>query len=57
LVSARVAPGRNFVNKQADGVWFIYTYACSADKKVHLAFLKIGGKYALGDTDVEVDEE
>jgi hypothetical protein len=40
-------------DKQGEGLWHIYTYACGASKKIHLAFLKIKGKYALGDIDVE----
>jgi hypothetical protein len=43
--------------KESEGEWHIYTYACGADKKVHLAFLKIKGKYALGDVDVVSDDE
>jgi hypothetical protein len=45
-------------DKQSEGVWYIYTFACGHSKKIHLAFLKIKGSYALGDIDVEeVGEE
>lgn len=42
---------------ESEGTWYVYTYACGASKKIHLAFLKIKGKYALGDIDVEEEED
>lgn len=42
---------------QDEGTWYIYSFACGSTKKVHLAFLKIKGSYALGDIDVESVEE
>lgn len=44
-------------DKQREGIWYVYTYACGASKKIHLAFLKIGAKYALGDIDIEDDDD
>jgi hypothetical protein len=44
-------------SRQSEGTWYVYTYACGNTAKIHLSFLKIKGKYALGDVDVEVDEE
>ncbi len=47
-----------FKESKQDGLnWYVYTYACGATSKIHLSFLKIKGKYALDDVDVEVDEE
>jgi hypothetical protein len=43
--------------EQSEGTWYVYTYACGAYKRVKLAFLKINGKYALGDIDVEEDND
>jgi hypothetical protein len=42
---------------QSEGGWYLYTYACGASKRIKLAFLKINGKYALGDIDVEEDDQ
>jgi hypothetical protein len=43
--------------EQSEGTWYVYTYACGASKRIKLAFLKINGRYALGDIDVEEDED
>lgn len=41
------------VEKESEGVWYVYTYLCPDGKKLHFAFLKIKGQYLLGDIDVE----
>lgn len=41
------------VEKESEGVWYVYTYQCPDGKKVHFAFLKIKGQFLLGDIDVE----
>lgn len=43
--------------EKSEGVWYVYTYACGGSKRIMLAFLKIKGKYALGDIDVEDDDD
>ena len=43
--------------QEIEGTWFVYTYACGSSKKIHLAFLKIKGRYALGDIDVKDDND
>ncbi|MGG9971282.1 hypothetical protein ACQ33O_05750 [Ferruginibacter sp. SUN002] len=41
------------LEKESEGVWYIYAYKCPDGKKISFAFLKINGKYLLGDIDVE----
>jgi hypothetical protein len=42
---------------QSEGMWYVYTFACGSSKRIKFSFLKIKGKYALGDIDVEKDDE
>lgn len=42
---------------QSEGTWYVYTIACGKSKMAHLSFLKVNGKYVLGDIDVEDEEE
>ena len=43
--------------EQSEGMRYVYTFACGSSKRIKLSFLKINDKYALGDIDVEVDDE
>ncbi|UEG51214.1 hypothetical protein LK994_06975 [Ferruginibacter lapsinanis] len=41
------------IEKESEGVWYVYSYQCLDGKIIHFAFLKIQGKYLLGDINVE----
>ena len=45
------------IEKESEGTWYICTYACGASTKINFAFLKINGKYALGDIDMLKEDD
>ncbi|MES2430692.1 MAG: hypothetical protein V4556_07120 [Bacteroidota bacterium] len=41
------------LERESEGVWYVYAYQCADNKTIQLAFLKINNVFYLGDIDVE----
>ena len=41
------------IEKESEGVWYVYSYKCTDGRVLQFAFLKINGVFLLGDIDVE----